>query len=520
MSGSWTVREVYTPLAEANGLKPALSEGNAFSFRRGEPLERDDEKTVSEEKNGVIIRQWFWLTSGSRSGFVPHNPLEPDDTRSPAIELTGDIPAPFQFQLFSKTISRIVYAENCVRKAIRWEANAAYLYAIGFIESGSLWPAGEVSSPDGTETVGTYQFVPQTWRTIVDKLGTEQNIGMQDIASPEPQITFAASQAGDSRIVLTEKLGDIPTFLQLYLAHLFTIEGCLRLAKLPTSELAKPIDEVLNSVLSEADEATRKSRITALIARKSTLLMESGKPLNTSDALKALERDLDRGFAEVKAAATKLIPQVPSSSGKSEVQGATADTLGVLSEEFESNGDPGAIGWDRVGKWSYGKYQISTAKSRFDEFMTFLGLNYPEIEKALSRAGGAAAAKQGTEIFKAAFRSLKAENNFSKAQFEFVKVSHYDIMAKRLTSLLDVNARSIAIQNVVWSVAVQHGPMSQLISKIITPENKNDDSALINAIYDERSKVNVYFANSTPDVRSAVLKRFRKERQVALRMLA
>ena len=64
---------------------PALLDGNPFSFRLGEDLERADEKTVSQEKEGVVIRQWFWLTAADRrEGYVPHNPIDPDDIRSPA----------------------------------------------------------------------------------------------------------------------------------------------------------------------------------------------------------------------------------------------------------------------------------------------------------------------------------------------------------------------------------------------------------------------------------------------------
>ena len=40
--------------------------------------------------------------------------------------------------------------------------------------------------------------------------------------------------------------------------------------------------------------------------------------------------------------------------------------------------------------------------------------------------------------------------------------------------------------------------------------------ALINAIYDERAHTEKYFSNSTPEVRTAVTNRFKRERQLAI----
>jgi len=44
----------------------------------------------------------------------------------------------------------------------------------------------------------------------------------------------------------------------------------------------------------------------------------------------------------------------------------------------------------------------------------------------------------------------------------------------------------------------------------------DDDVALINAIYDERAHTEKYFSNSTPEVRTAVTNRFKRERQLAI----
>lgn len=440
------------------------------------------------------------------------------------IELVPGTPAPFRFEFFDLQIDRETFVENCVRKAIRWRANAAYLFALGFVESGADWTPGRVNSPEakpGITTVGTFQFPPETWRTLVDKLGADQSIDAEDIVFPEAQTTFAASQAGDAAAELETKLGRKTTYLDLYLAHLFTNEGCVLLNKLGDADRARPFADVLTSIVfSTADNQTRLSRVISFIQRKKSLLEPGGQALSAKDALAVLAAELDRGFNEARTVGEALAPPEQGSGAGVSRESAGSDTLGVLSEEFESRGNPAAIGRDRVGGWSYGKYQISTNKGRFVEFMAFLESKFPALAAPLNDAGGARAAADGAGLFQLAWRDLKSSPDFVTAQHEYIKTSHYDVMVNRLKNIIDVKARCAAIQNVVWSVAVQHGPFSKIIEIAFSRvQNKNDDAAIINAVYDERSKVNMYFANSDPSIRVAVLNRFRQERRVALQML-
>jgi hypothetical protein len=119
-------------------------------------------------------------------------------------------------------------------------------------------------------------------------------------------------------------------------------------------------------------------------------------------------------------------------------------------------------------------------------------------------------------------QNLAKDSAFNESQYEFIKQKYYDVQVTALKTIgLDVDARSVALQNVVWSVAVQHGMNTPLIKKALTgktPSSLADDS-IINAIYDERSNVNVYFASSTEGVKKAVKNRFVQERKDALAML-
>jgi len=213
-------------------------------------------------------------------------------------------------------------------------------------------------------------------------------------------------------------------------------------------------------------------------------------------------------------------------------QGPTANPasalpeLGALSARYESSGNPGAIGYDSTGGWSYGTYQLATIPGTFDDFMDFLQVRSPELAKALDEAGGPDAATKGTKKFRAAWVKLAHDDGitFKQAQHDFIKTTLYDRQVAKLKENfgIDVNQRSRAFQNVVWSMAVQHGNGTQTIFKNAlknTKANGVDDAEVIVLLCAERSKVNIYFASSTKTVQAAVKKRFQQEERDALRML-
>jgi Type VI secretion system spike protein VgrG3-like, C-terminal len=201
--------------------------------------------------------------------------------------------------------------------------------------------------------------------------------------------------------------------------------------------------------------------------------------------------------------------------------------LGALSARFESNGNPGSIGHDSTGGFSYGTYQIATLTGTFSDFMNFLRAQYPDLAQPLDAAGGPTAATNGTQQFQAAWKSEAQQNpsRFQQAQHDYIQATHYDVQVAKLQTNfgLDVNQRSRALQNVVWSMAVQMGNTTQTIFrnalKNVSSIDTVDDAQLIPLLYAEREKVNIYFASSTPAVKAAVLKRFQQEQNDALQML-
>ncbi len=90
---------------------------------------------------------------------------------------------------------------------------------------------------------------------------------------------------------------------------------------------------------------------------------------------------------------------------------------------------------------------------------------------------------------------------------------------------LDVNLRSFALKNVIFSVSVHHGGSTSLIVKALEGKDhtKMEDDEIIKAIYDKRSDpatINDEFPNALDSTIDALAKRFDKERKVALDMLA
>lgn len=215
---------------------------------------------------------------------------------------------------------------------------------------------------------------------------------------------------------------------------------------------------------------------------------------------------------------------VPLTDALPPAPGASAMALGALSARYESNGRPDAIGFDKKGGFSYGAYQIATRTGTMDTFLAHLKTHFPAMHGALLAAGGAAAAHEGTEAFKKAWVGLARDASFGQAQHDFIRDTHYQPFVRKLKAdlSLDADARSAALRNVLWSVAVQHGAANTIVQTALAGRQAGvlDEKALIQAIYAERSKVDLYFAGSTAQVQLAVAQRFVDEQAQALTMLA
>jgi murein DD-endopeptidase MepM/ murein hydrolase activator NlpD len=225
---------------------------------------------------------------------------------------------------------------------------------------------------------------------------------------------------------------------------------------------------------------------------------------------------------------TQPLPSIPATSAAGALGQALADELGILSAKYETGGrGPGVVstGAGDPGGVSYGSYQMASKMGVPQQFVAQAGFPWAKDFQGLTA---------GTAPFTAVWKRIAAEqtDDFQRAQHAFIKKSHYDPLAAKVLSddNLDVNVRSFAVQNVIWSTAVQHGGATPIVHRACatlscTTSDPAYDKQLICAIYAERGRKKpdgnlAYFSKSSPSVQAGVAKRFQNEQQDALAMLA
>src|SRR5688572_22504029 len=226
---------------------------------------------------------------------------------------------------------------------------------------------------------------------------------------------------------------------------------------------------------------------------------------------------------------TNIVPPAPVSSGPAGALGqALAEALGALSAKYETGGrGPGTVstGSGDPGGVSYGSYQMATKMGTASRFVTQAGFPWSRDFQNLAA---------GTAQFTACWKRIASEQTdaFQKAQHEYIKKTHYDLLVAKILSEdnLDVNTRSRALQDVVWSTAVQHGGATPIVHRACASlsckqSDPDYDKQLICAIYAERGRKKpdgnlAYFSKSSPNVQTGVANRFKSEEKDALAMLA
>lgn len=225
---------------------------------------------------------------------------------------------------------------------------------------------------------------------------------------------------------------------------------------------------------------------------------------------------------------TKPLPAnaVPAAIGA--IGKAIAEELGALSAKYETGGrGPGTVstGAGDKGGVSYGSYQMASKMGVPARFVSQAG--FPWLDDFRNLVAG-------TAEFTACWKRIAAAQAeaFQQAQHSYIKKTHYDPLAAKILAddNLNVNSRSRALQDVVWSTAVQHGGATPIVHRACgrvtcTPTDPKYDEELIRAIYAERGKKKpdgnlAYFSGNSESVQKGVSNRFKNELQDALAMLA
>ncbi|OIQ51803.1 hypothetical protein BerOc1_00265 [Pseudodesulfovibrio hydrargyri] len=243
------------------------------------------------------------------------------------------------------------------------------------------------------------------------------------------------------------------------------------------------------------------------------------------EALSALSRIM-RDEAGLKAPLVR--PRTDAQPAADISRPATnAHTPGALAARFES-GEAGvaAVGYDRVGGTSYGKYQIASKPGTMDEFLSYLDENRPEWADRLRDAGPAdTGSKQGG--MPSVWQAIATEDpaGFEQVQHDFIARQTYDPARNMILDRtgLDFNSAPPALQEVLWSTSVQHGPTgaANIFNKVIDRflhKGQNDDfnAQLIKGVYESRKN---QFGSSSARVQKSVAHRMDSEKQLALNML-
>lgn len=192
--------------------------------------------------------------------------------------------------------------------------------------------------------------------------------------------------------------------------------------------------------------------------------------------------------------------------------------LGVLSANYESNGDPGIIssGIGDVGGKSYGAWQLASNVGSVDSFLLWLRTKNNEIYTRLTNAKNRDGGVFGTN-FDNEWKNIAntEKESFLNLQHDYIKFAYYDNTISQMG--IDESTKSFAYKNVIWSTAVQHGSSGAMNIFRVVGMNRADRD-FISAVYDERSKVDIYFKNCSQSVKDGVKARFVSEKSDALIM--
>ncbi len=202
--------------------------------------------------------------------------------------------------------------------------------------------------------------------------------------------------------------------------------------------------------------------------------------------------------------------------------------LGVLSEKYESNGDPGRVSdtpGDYGGK-SYGAWQFSSKMGSLDSFVNWLKGRNTSFYNKLMDARKLDGNTNCGENFDKAWKEIARDhyNTFYTLQQTYVKENNYDKLVNRLLKVGNFSnvLSSFSARNVIWSTVVQHG-VSGAYNIIAPLKNITDVEEFITAVYAERGRTDangilVYFKSSSIAVQQSVAKRFVNEKNEAIKL--
>ena len=271
----------------------------------------------------------------------------------------------------------------------------------------------------------------------------------------------------------------------------------------------------------EASEAARKAKEKETEAAKAAANQTSGINLSSPQAMfDSMVKQQQGGTA-----GPGNQPGARSIAGGGGASSSAIGTgLGAVAEKYESGGrGSGTVGWDKVGGTSYGKKQISSKAGAMTDFLKFLDkTGKGDVAKKLREAG--IEKDTGSTSGKAvdAWKEVVASGALGDSENEWLGQGYKQALKGLSDQSLQSRINSSrALQEMLFSTAVQHGPggAMKIFNGVFKPGMT--DEQLVKAVYAERGADGgkKHFGGSTANVQAGVVNRFGKEEQDIMGLL-
>lgn len=209
--------------------------------------------------------------------------------------------------------------------------------------------------------------------------------------------------------------------------------------------------------------------------------------------------------------------------------------LGKTSEKYESGGrGPGVINdynnksAGDYGGASYGLYQFASylppimpnGKSRPTATNSPL-VRYIRESRFKNKLLGI---KPATPEFDKVWKEIAAEHpdEFREDQHDFIKRNYFDVLMSNLKrSGIDLTGYGPAVQDLVWSTAVQLGPgKTEVFVTPLKDKSNLSEAEIVSLVSDYKyNRVNTLFASSTDNIKQSVANRYASEKKALLTMI-
>jgi hypothetical protein len=129
-----------------------------------------------------------------------------------------------------------------------------------------------------------------------------------------------------------------------------------------------------------------------------------------------------------------------------------------------------------------------------------------------------------TDAFDSAWTGLAASQaeEFEEDQHDYIKRKYYDVMIANLQRVgIDLTRYGPAVQDLVWSTAVQFGPARvKIFSEPLQNKSELTDADIINLVSEYKlANVDVFFKSSSQSIKDGVRKRYRDEKTSLLGLI-